>query len=248
MTQVADDTSSSDSVSPHINELRQRIWRYAFVFCSLFSILFYYSNALYTWLAQPLLVQLPVGSQLVATQITAPFLIPMKCAIICTFLMTLPHLIWELWGFIKQGLYAQERAQLWPLGFIVIFLFYLGVLFAYSVICPCALHFFIQTRPESIQFMIDIGNYMDFILSICFYTGLVFETPVLTFAVIVVGWLSVAQVCYFRKYVILGAFILGMLLTPPDVLSQILLALPMWGLFELGVLAARWHRLKKSRP
>jgi len=231
----------------HLSELQRRGWRYALSFCSLFGILFYYANTLYTWLAQPLLHQLPEGSQLVATQITAPFLIPMKCALICAFLGTLPQLIWEIWGFIKTGLYPSERHRVWPLGLATLILFYTGVLFAYTIICPTALRFFIQTRPESIQFMIDIGHYVDFIVSICFYTGLAFETPLITFAVITLGWLSLAQLSYFRKYVIVAAFVLGMLLTPPDVVSQILLALPIWGLFELGLLAARWQRRQQRQ-
>lgn len=233
--------------SPHLNELKHRLGRSLIVLLGLFLVFFLFSNDLYDLWAEPLLRHLPEGSKLIATQITTPFMVPLKLAFVLALLLTLPYGCYEFWNFIRVGLYPQEKRWVGLFLSSSLALFYSGVAFAYGAICPAALRFFTHTAPESITLMIDIENYSSFMLSICCYAGLVFETPVLTFGAIQLNWVSLPQMIYFRKYVVVAAFIIGMLLTPPDVLSQVLLALPMWALFELGILAARWARRFRHR-
>lgn len=233
--------------SPHLDELKTRLIRYAIVLGGFSAFCCWFSNDLYQHFAQPLLTRLPEGSQLVATHITAPFMVPLKFAIVFALLLTLPYLWYELWQFIKTGLYPNEQQLIWPFLLCGLFLFYGGVAFAYGVICPAALQFFTQTTPDNIALMIDIDHYSSFMLSICCYAGLAFQTPIITFGAIQLNCVSIPQMIYFRKYVVTAAFVVGMLLTPPDVVSQILLALPMWGLFELGIVVARLVRGRQER-
>lgn len=236
----------SEEEATHLEALQSHLMRYGMAVGLVAALSCWQANALYNWLAEPLLSALPEGSKLVATEITTPFMVPIKFALFFTILVTLPYLCYELWRFVRLGLHPRERRQVWPFLILSLLLFYSGIAFAYTLICPTAIRFFMQTTPSAVTLMIDIAHYANFMLSICGYTGLVFETPILTFGLIQLNCVSIAQMIYFRKYVIVAAFIIGMLLTPPDVLSQILLALPMWALYELGILAARWVRHKKS--
>ncbi|MEY3182517.1 MAG: twin-arginine translocase subunit TatC [Pseudomonadota bacterium] len=231
---------------PHIKALQRHLMRYGIGFALIGTVSCWYANLLYNWLAKPLLQALPEGSKLIATEITTPFMVPLKFSLFFSFLLTLPYLFYEMWRFIQPGLYPEERQRVWPFLSLSLCLFYGGILFGYHLICPVAIQFFMQTTPSSVTLMIDIAHYSSFMLSICGYAGLVFETPILTFGLIQLNCVSIAQMIYFRKYVIVGAFVIGMLLTPPDVLSQIMLAIPMWGLYEAGILAARWVRYRKT--
>jgi sec-independent protein translocase protein TatC len=231
--------------APHLAALQAHLMRYGVIVGLVGALSCWHANALYNYLAEPLVCALPEGSRLIATEITTPFMVPIKFAIFFTLLVTLPYLCYEIWRFVQPGLYPRERQHIGPFLILGLLLFYSGVWFAYMIICPAAIQFFMQTTPSSVTLMIDIANYSGFMLSVCGYTGLVFETPILTFGLIQLNWVSIAQMVYFRKYVIVSAFIIGMLLTPPDVLSQILLALPMWALYECGILAARWVRHRK---
>ena len=231
----------------HFEILQKHIFRYAILTGALGALCCFYANTLYNYLAAPLLQHLPEGSKLIATQLTAPFMVPITFALFFTILITLPYLIFELWLFIKPGLYKHEQHLVLPFLILMLLLFYSGVLFAYCIICPTAIRFFMGTTPSSVTLMIDISHYSQFMLSLCGYTGLVFETPILTFGLIQLNWVTIAQMSYFRKYVIVAAFVIGMLLTPPDVVSQILLALPMWGLYELGIVGARYMRYRQLR-
>jgi sec-independent protein translocase protein TatC len=237
--------TDTEEETPHLAALQGHLLRYGVVVFLVGALSCWYANALYDCLAQPLITALPAGSKLIATEITTPFMVPIKFAIFFTLLVTLPYLCLEIWRFVKPGLYPLERQRIWPFLILSLLLFYSGVAFAYTLICPIAIDFFMKTTPSTVTLMIDIAHYANFMLSICGYTGLVFETPILTFGLIQLNWVSIAQMIYFRKYVIVAAFVIGMLLTPPDVLSQVLLALPMWALYELGILAARWVRHKK---
>ena len=233
--------------APHLAALHGHLLRYGAIVGLVGALSCWYANTLYNWLAEPLLRELPEGSKLIATEITTPFMVPIKFAIFFTLMVTLPYLCYEIWRFVRLGLYPKERQHIWPFLLLSLLLFYSGVVFAYVLICPTAIRFFTQTTPSTVTLMIDIAHYSNFMLSVCGYTGLVFETPILTFGVIQLNWVSIAQMIYFRKYVIVAAFVIGMLLTPPDVLSQILLAIPMWALYEVGILAARWVRHRKIR-
>lgn len=224
----------------HLIECRKRVIRCGIVFFIVFIGLFLVDEKLYTFIAKPLLVQLPAGGQIIATEVTATFMVPMKLALVIAFIVMIPYFLHQLWGFIAPGLFKHEKRTVFPLLFSSIFLFYAGLCFAYYVICPLALGFFANSAPPGVLVMTDIRSYLDFVLTLLLSGGIAFQVPVITLALIQGGIVSVKQLSYIRPYVIVGAFIVGMLLTPPDVVSQILLALPMWGLFELGLLWAKW--------
>lgn len=220
----------------HLVELRARVIRCGIVILFLFLALFYIDEYLYTWIAKPLLTQLPTGSAIIATEVTSTFTVPMKLAWILAIFFTIPYLLYQLWSFMAPGLYATEKKIFLPFLLSSTLLFYVGVVFAYLILCPLALSFFAKCAPSGVSVMTDIGAYLNFVLSVLLAGGIAFQVPVLTVALIKAKWVTVAQLIYLRPYIIVAAFILGMLLTPPDVLSQILLALPMWGLFEVGLL------------
>ncbi len=225
---------------PHLIEFRKRVIRSIIFFLILFFGLFWKDEKLYTFIAKPLLKQLPAGGQLIATEITSPFTVPMKLALVTALILAIPYILYQLWAFVAPGLYKQEKKTILPFLIASIVLFYLGMIFAFYIICPLALGFFTHTAPQGVLVMTDIRYYLDFILLILFSSGIAFQVPVVTLALIQAGIATTQQLSYIRPYVIVGAFVLGMLLTPPDVVSQILLALPMWGLFEAGLLLSRY--------
>lgn len=223
-------------------EFRSRLIRSLWVIGLLFVILFLVDQPLYHYLAKPLLKELPLG-YLIATDITTPFTVPLKAAFVSALLLGMPYLLYQLWSFIAPALHTNEKRQIVPFLIGSILLFYLGIAFAYGVICPITLGFFAHCSPPGVQMMTDIQAYLDFMLRMLLAGGLAFQVPVLTVLVVHLGLCSMQQLIYLRPYVIVGAFVLGMLLTPPDVLSQIMLALPMWWLFEGGLWLAKrkWH-------
>ena len=223
-------------MNSHLIELRTRLLYCCIAITVLFCFIFLQADTLYTQIATPLLKQLPAGSTLIATQVTAPFLVPLKLSFIASIFIAMPFVLYQIWAFIAPGLYKQERKIILPLAIASCCLFYLGNLFAFYVICPLALAFFAQAAPSGVTVMTDISNYLDFMLTLLFSSGLAFQIPIVTTLLIRLGIMDKTQLANKRSYVIVLAFILGMLLTPPDVVSQILLALPMWGLFELGLL------------
>lgn len=229
---------------PHLIELRKRIINAAVVVVTLFILLFYIDEYLYSWIAKPLLAALPAGNTLIATEVTSTFTVPMKLAWVLALFSTGPYLLYQLWAFVTPGLYKNEKRIFLSFLFASTLLFYLGVAFAYCIICPMALGFFANCAPKGVSMMTDIGAYLNFVLSLLLAGGIAFQVPVVTIACVRVGWVTIQQLTYLRPYIIVGAFIVGMLLTPPDVLSQVLLALPMWGLFEVGLLFAK--RLSKQ--
>jgi len=231
---------------PHLIELRKRILQSGTVLFVLFCILFYFDETLYSFLAQPLLTHLPSGSQLVAIDITSPFTVPMKLALITACVLAAPYCLFQLWSFIKPGLYRHEKRTIFPFLISSIFLFYLGIFFSFLVLCPMAIHFFVNATPLHVTLMTDIRYYLDFVLTLLFAGGVAFQVPVITVALIQANIVTTLFLTHLRPYIIVLAFILGMLLTPPDVLSQILVALPMWGLFELGLLFAKYLEKKQK--
>jgi sec-independent protein translocase protein TatC len=182
---------------------------------------------------------MPEGTSMIATGVTSPFLVPFKLVLLLSVLLTIPYLLHQMWAFIAPGLYHHEKRMATPLLISSVILFYCGIAFAYFVIFPILFGFFIGVAPEGVAVMTDIGQYLDFIIAIFLAFGIAFEVPVATFLLIAAGVTSVDKLANKRPYIIIGAFVIGMLLTPPDVISQSLLAIPIWLLFELGLIASR---------
>ena len=225
-------------------ELRRRLILSALVVLVLFFGLAYFSNPLYHWLALPLLKNLPHGSNLIATQIISPFWIPFKFSMVVAFWLALPFLLYQLWAFIAPALYHSERRLVWPLLFVSTSLFYLGMAFAYFLIFPLLFGFITQSAPENVLVTPDISQYLDFTLKLLFVFGAIFEVPVITTMLVLTGVTSRERLSSWRPYAIVGAFILGMLLAPPDVFSQTLIAIPLWLLFEIGLFCSRFIEKK----
>ena len=220
----------------HLDELSTRLIRSLVAVVVVFFACYYFSNSLYSFIAKPFLSQQPVGTSLIATQVTAPFMVPLQLSFLCSLLICAPYLLSQIWLFISPGLYKHERQKILPTIIYSCLLFYCGIAFALFVICPVALKFFTSCAPNGVTVMIDIGNYLDFIVTIAIATGVAFQIPIITNLLIRTGFVSKEQLVEKRRHVIVLAFVLGMLLAPPDVISQVLLAVPMWLLFELGLL------------
>lgn len=229
-------------------ELRQRLVKCIIALSILFLALLYFANDLYSLLALPLIRHLPAGHGLIAINIVAPFFAPMELAFFVAVFLAVPYFLYQLWGFVAPALYKHERKLVWPLILISSVLFYMGVAFAYFVILPLLFGFIAHTAPLGVNVSPDMTEYLDFTLKLFFVLGVIFEVPVFTILIIWSGIATREQLIHARPYVIVGAFILGMLFGPPDVLSQTLLALPMWLLFELGVALSRFwqHRLSAT--
>ena len=231
----------------HLVELRDRLLRAVLVVLILFLGLFTFSNELYSLLAEPLLIHLPTGSSMIATEVASPFLTPFKLSMMTAVFIGMPFILYQLWGFIAPGLYKHEKSLAFPLLFSSIILFYLGMVFAYFVVFPLMFQFFTGIALEGVTMMTDITKYLDFVLKMFFAFGLAFEVPIATILVISTGMTTADKLSEKRPYIIVVAFIAGMLLTPPDVVSQMLLAIPMWILFELGLIFSRLLTRKKIR-
>ncbi len=230
--------SQPDSFISHLIELRDRLIRVVLGILLSFICLFPFANKLYTLLAQPLIAKLPAGAHLIATAVTTPFLVPLKVALLAALLVSLPHTLYQLWNFVAPGLYAHEKKLIGPLVVSSTLLFLLGMAFAYFLVFPVVFGFFVSTAPEGVQVMTDIGNYLDFVIALFIAFGMAFEVPVIVVALVSFGWVSVEKLQEVRSYVIVGAFVIGAIFTPPDVVSQIMLAVPLWLLYELGIIAA----------
>ena len=231
----------------HLMELRDRLLRAVIVILVVFLALFSFANELYTFLAEPLLVHLPTGSSMIATDVASPFLTPFKLAMMSAIFISMPFLLYQLWAFIAPGLYKHEKSLAFPLLFSSIILFYLGMVFAYFVVFPLMFKFFTGIALEGVTMMTDITKYLDFVLKMFFAFGMAFEVPIATILVISTGMTTADKLAGKRPYIIVGAFVFGMLLTPPDVVSQMLLAVPVWILFELGLIFSRILTRKKMR-
>lgn len=220
----------------HLVELRARILKSLGCVLLLFLALAYFSNEIYSLLARPLIQQLPAGSTMIATEVAAPFFAPFKLTLIVAIALSIPYLLYQLWAFVAPGLYRHEQRLVLPLLASSSLLFYLGVAFAYFVVFPLMFRFFTATAPEGVAVMTDISRYLDFVLTMFLAFGFAFEVPIATLLLVRTGAVTVESLVAKRPYIIVGAFVVGMVLTPPDVISQILLAVPMWLLFELGIL------------
>lgn len=233
---------SKNDYIPYFSELKKRILKCIFLYLIIITPLIIYARPIYTLFATPLLNILPANNHLIATQITSPFMVPIKLVLFLALFISTPYLLTQIWGFIAPALYPHEKKILKTILFFSISLFYIGTIFAYSIVCPFTFHFFTSMVPSGVLMMMDMGHYLDFVLKLMFTFGLAFQTPVILIFLLYSGITTIESLTAKRPYIIVGSFILGMLLTPPDVLSQILLALPLWGLFELGLWVAK--RLK----
>jgi len=230
---------AEQSLMDHLVELRDRLMHMVLAVLIVFIALFAFSEDIFTFAAEPLLKLMPEGTSMIATGVTSPFLVPFKLVLLLSVLLTVPYLLHQIWAFIAPGLYRHEKRLAGPLLISSVLLFYCGIAFAYYVIFPILFAFFIGISPEGVEVMTDIGQYLDFIIAIFFAFGIAFEVPVATFLLIAAGATTPEKLADKRPYIIIGAFFVGMLLTPPDVISQSLLAIPIWLLFELGLIMSR---------
>lgn len=224
-----------------LTELRSRLIHTLLVLMVLFAVLMYFSNQLYTLLALPLLKFLPQG-HLIATQIVAPFFVPFKLAFIAALLIGVPYFLFQIWSFIAPALYGHERRMVWPFLLASAVLFYSGIAFAYFVIFPMLFHFLANVAPEGVQLSPDISEYLDFTTKLLLVFGALFEIPIAMVLLVSVGVVTRERLKKWRSYAIVGAFIIGMLIAPPDVLSQTILAIPIWLLYEFGIFLSRFAR------
>jgi sec-independent protein translocase protein TatC len=208
---------------------------------SVFLVLTFFAGDLYSLVARPLLIRLGPESSMIATQVASTFIAPIKLAFYLSVFVAMPYLLYQAWAFIAPGLYKSERRFVLPLLIVSIILFYAGIAFAFFVIFPIIFGFFTTISPEGVTMMTDISQYLDFVMKLFLAFGLAFEVPVVTIMLTYSGMVSVKTLKQYRPYIIIGAFVIGMLLTPPDVLSQLLLAVPMWLLFELGLLLSNFY-------
>lgn len=224
----------------HLVELRDRLLRIVLVVVVIFLCLAPFADWLFTQLAGPLLRQLPAGSKLIAIDVASPFFTPFKLAMVVSIFMAMPYILYQLWAFIAPGLYQHEKRRVYPLLVSSTLLFYLGALFAYFAVFPLVFGFLANTAPTGVEVQTDISRYLDFVLTLFFAFGLAFEVPVATVVLVWTGVVTPEALRAKRAYIIVAAFVFGMLLTPPDVISQTLLAVPMWLLFEVGIVMSKY--------
>ena len=232
----------------HLIELRDRLLKAAIAWILLFVCLFPFANELYTILAQPLLSKLPQGGQMIATEVVTPFFVPVKVAMMAAFLVALPYILYQVWAFIAPGLYAHERKLVLPLVLASLILFACGMAFAYFLVFPVVFGFIIGIAPVGVAVMTDIGKYLDFVITMFLAFGITFEVPIVVIVLAMTGIVEVSKLREGRPYVIVGAFVIGAIFTPPDVVSQIMLAVPLWLLYEIGVIVAGWVVKNKPAP
>ena len=230
----------------HLAELRARLLRAVLAVLIVFFPLFYVANDLYTWVARPLRAVLPEGSTMIATEVASPFLTPFKLALVSAFFLAIPYVLHQIWGFVSPGLYRHEKRLAIPLLASSVVLFYAGMAFAYYAVFPLVFAFLTSAGPEDVAIATDINAYLSFVLKLFFAFGFAFEIPIATLLLVWSGAADVESLKAKRAYVVVGCFVAAMLLTPPDVISQLLLALPMWLLYEVGILFARFVRKRQQ--
>ena len=233
-------SQQEETIISHLVELRDRLIRSLIAIGIVFVCLFPWSKDLYALLAQPLLVALPKGGQMIATDVVGVFLVPMKVTMLVALLIALPYVLFQIWAFVAPGLYAHEKRLVVPLVVASFLLFVTGMSFAYFVVFPTVFKFMSSIAPQGVAWMTDIDKYLGFVLSSFLAFGVTFEVPVVVIVLVRVGIVSLEKLKEARPYVIVGAFVVGAIFTPPDVLSQCMLAIPLWVLFEIGLILARF--------
>ncbi|MBB5211606.1 twin-arginine translocase subunit TatC [Microbulbifer hydrolyticus] len=231
----------------HLIEMRDRLLKTLLVVVAIFACMVPFANDIYNFVADPLQARLTEGAGMIATEVTSPFLTPFKTTFVLAFFVAIPFVLYQFWAFIAPGLYKHEKRLIGPLMFSSIFLFYAGMAFAYFVVFPLIFEFFISSAHADIKVMPDIRSYLDLALKLFFAFGFAFEIPIATVLLIWSGAISAKDLAKKRPYVIVACFAVGMLLTPPDVISQTLLAIPMWILFEIGVFFGRLIKRGKGK-
>jgi len=231
--------TTQDTFISHLVELRDRLLRAILAVIVVFLCLFPWARDLYALLAKPLIAALPVGGQMIATDVVGVFLVPVKVAFLVAFVIALPYVLYQVWAFVAPGLYIHEKRLVGPLVVASSLLFVLGMSFAYFLVFPVVFKFMASMAPEGVAWMTDIDKYLSFVLTTFVAFGVTFEVPVAVIVLVRAGVVSVEKLKEIRPYVIVGAFVIGAVFTPPDVISQVMLALPLWFLYELGIVAAR---------
>lgn len=241
------EADAESSLMEHLLELRTRLLRAIAGLVAVLLLLLPFANKLYAWLAAPLLDKLPAGGQLIAVQVASPFFTPLKLAFFVALVVTAPWLLYQAWAFVAPGLYQREKRLALPLLASAVVLFYVGCAFAYFVVLPSVFGFLTAIKPEGVAMMTDINAYLDFVLVIFLAFGASFQLPVALVILVLLGWVTPDQLREGRGYAIVGIFILAALITPPDVVSQLLLAIPMCLLYEAGIYASRLVAPKRDR-
>jgi sec-independent protein translocase protein TatC len=231
-----------DSLLGHLVELRNRLLRCVIAVLVVFACLAYFATDLYELLSKPLIAVLPDGSSMIATDVASPFFAPFKLTFVVAICLAIPYILLQVWQFIAPALYQKERRLIAPLVISSTLLFYAGIAFAYYVVFPIVFAFFTSYAPDNITIATDISSYLNFVLKLFFAFGIAFEIPVVILLLIWSGTTTAKALAAKRAYIVVGAFVVGMLLTPPDVISQTLLAIPMWFLFECGLLLSRFYQ------
>jgi len=232
--------STSENFIAHLIELRTRLLHSIVALLLVFLCLFPFAGQLYSLLAQPLLAKLPEGGQMIATDVTTPFFVPLKVALMASFLIALPYILYQLWRFVAPGLYAHERRLVLPLIAASTVLFYCGMAFAYFAVFPIVFGFVTASAPHGVAVMTDIDKYLSFVLGMFVAFGVTFQVPVAVVVLVRMKMVTTAKLREIRPYVIVGAFVAGAIFTPPDVVSQFMLAMPLWLLYEAGIVVAGW--------
>lgn len=236
------DTPEEDqelSFLEHLVELRSRLLKACLSVLVVLIALLPFSRTLYEALASPMMAQMPEGSSMIAIDVASPFLTPFKLTLLVSIMISIPVVLYQLWAFVAPALFKHERRLARPLLFSSVFLFYAGCAFAYFVVFPLVFGFLTRIAPEGVAVMTDISKYLDFVMTLFLAFGITFEVPIATIIMVATGVTTPEKLASWRPYIVVGAFALGMLLTPPDVISQTLLALPMWLLFEIGIILSR---------
>lgn len=239
-------SQAEDTFISHLIEMRNRLLRAVIAVVVIFVLLFPWAQDLYALLAKPLLAALPQGGQMIATEVTTPFFVPIKVTMMTAFLLATPWVFYQAWAFVAPGLYQSEKRLGVPLVVTSVLLFLLGMAFAYFLVFPVVFGFIVGVAPEGVAVMTDIGKYLDFVMTLFMAFGITFEVPVAVVLLVKMGMVSVAKLREIRPYVIVGAFVVGAVFTPPDVISQFMLAVPVWILYELGILVA--SMITKPKP
>ncbi|MBI5438331.1 MAG: twin-arginine translocase subunit TatC [Nitrosomonadales bacterium] len=236
---------TSEHFIAHLIELRTRLLSVTIALLLVFICVFPWASDLYTLLAQPMLAKLPKGGQMIATDVTTPFFVPLKVAMMAALLIALPYILYQTWRFVAPGLYEHEKRMVIPLIVSSTLLFFCGMIFAYFVVFPVVFGFITAAAPEGVAVMTDIDKYLSFVLGMFVAFGVAFQAPVLVVLLVRMNIVGVEKLREIRSYVIVGAFVLGAIFTPPDVVSQFMLAIPLWLLYEAGIVVAGWMKTKE---
>jgi len=239
MAGSAEQDSGEGSLIDHLIELRSRLLRALVGLGIALAAVLPFSNRLYGWFAQPLLDKLPQGAHLIAVEVASPFFAPLKLALFAAVMITMPWLLYQAWAFVAPGLYKREKKLALPLLVSAVLLFYAGCAFAFFIVLPAVFGFLTHVTPDGVAMMTDINAYLNFVLVIFLAFGISFQLPVALVILVLLGWVTPAQLREWRGYAVVGIFILAAIITPPDVISQLLLAIPMCLLYEAGIIAAR---------